>query len=120
MDHKFEGAGGKYRNQDMRSEFYQLVTLDRTVSDSVLWLTFLKCMGEKPEVKLTGLGLSEYCQPKPVFLGQISISIIVISHYLIISDENRSCCLQCLKHLLSNSCVPGSVLSIHGEASECS
>ncbi|MXQ87957.1 hypothetical protein E5288_WYG008821 [Bos mutus] len=31
MDHKFEGAGGKYRNQDMRPEFYQLVTLDPTI-----------------------------------------------------------------------------------------
>lgn len=79
----------------------------------------MKCIGEEPEVKLTGLGLSEYCQPKPVFLGQISISIVVISHYLKISDENHSC-LQCLMHLLSNNCVPGSMLSIHGEASESS
>lgn len=84
-----------------------------------LGLIFVKCIGEEPEVKLTGLGLSEYCQPKPVFLGQISISIVVISHYLKISDENHSC-LQCLMHLLSNNCVPGSMLSIHGEASESS
>lgn len=47
MDHKFEGAGGKYRNQDMRPEFYQLVTLDPTVSDSVLWLAFFEVHGRK-------------------------------------------------------------------------
>lgn len=38
MDHKFEGARGKYRNQDIRPEFYQLVTLDPTISDSVCGL----------------------------------------------------------------------------------
>lgn len=74
MDHKFEGARGKHRNQDMRPEFSASHTGSMT-SDRVCGLLFEVRGGEKPEVKLTGLGLElEYCQPKPVFLGQISIS----------------------------------------------
>lgn len=51
MDHKFEGARGKHRNQDMRPEFSASHTGSMT-SDRVCGL-LLKCVGEKPEVKLT-------------------------------------------------------------------
>lgn len=88
-----------------------LVTLNNEFQ--CLRFAFKESMGKRAR--------TEWILPdKPVFLGHISISVLAFSHCSIIIDENHSFCHSCHTRLLSNYCVPGSMLSLHRDSSRSS
>lgn len=118
MDNKLQGARDRYWYSGMKPEFYnKFVTLDPTINVSVCDLLLWRIWEEGLRSNLLDQKLSEYWQPKPVLLGQVTVSIFVFSYCLIKGYENYSCSDLDHVHLLSNYRVPGSMLSEHGESS---
>ena len=116
MDNKLQQARGSIE-VSMKPEFYnRLVTLNPTINVSVCNLLLWSIWEKVLRSNLLVQRLSGYWQQSQSSFDR-SLSMFVFSHCLIVSDENYSCNHLGHMRLLSRYCVPGSMLSVHGEAS---